>query len=45
MPIFYLRIHLGLLNVHKIENAQKLYNSHVIKFIVLNLMVKQIKPK
>jgi hypothetical protein len=32
MPIFGLRVHLGLLNLHKIGNVQKLYKSHVIKF-------------
>jgi hypothetical protein len=32
MPIFGLRLHLGLLNLHKIVNSQKLYIYHVIKF-------------
>jgi hypothetical protein len=32
MFIFGLRVHLGLLNLHKIGNAQILYKSHVIKF-------------
>jgi hypothetical protein len=31
MPIFGLRVHHGLLNLHKIGNAQKLVKSHVIK--------------
>jgi hypothetical protein len=32
MLIFCLMVHLGLLNLYKIGNAQKLYKSLVIKF-------------
>jgi hypothetical protein len=32
MPIFGLRVHLELLNLQKIVNAQKLYKYHIIKF-------------
>jgi hypothetical protein len=45
MPIFCLRVHLGLLNLHKIGNAQKLYKFHVIKFLSDNLIVNQFASK
>jgi hypothetical protein len=32
MPIFYLMVHLELLNLYKIGNAHKAYKSYVIKF-------------
>jgi hypothetical protein len=38
-------IPLGILNLHKIGNAQKVIESHVIKFQVLSLIINQYKLK
>jgi hypothetical protein len=45
MPIFGMAIPLGILNLHKIGNAQKVIESHVIKFQVLSLIINQYKLK
>jgi hypothetical protein len=45
MPIFCLRVHLGLLNLHKIGNSQKCYKFHVINFLSVNLIVYQFATK
>jgi hypothetical protein len=42
MLYFGLRVHLGLLNLHKLGNTQKLYNSHVVKFYVSLIIVQHI---
>jgi hypothetical protein len=40
MSIFGLMAHLELLNLYKIGYLQKPFNSHVIKFLVLLIIVK-----
>jgi hypothetical protein len=40
MSISDLKAHLELLNLYKIGNPQKHFNSHVIKFLVLLIIVK-----
>jgi hypothetical protein len=40
MFIFGLKAHLELLNLYKIVNLQKPFNSHVIKFLMLLIIVK-----
>jgi hypothetical protein len=41
MSIFGLKAYLEPLNLYKIENTQKHFNSHVIKFLVLLIIVKE----
>jgi hypothetical protein len=40
MSIFDLVAHIELLNLYKIGNPQKQFNSHIIKFLVLLIIVK-----
>jgi hypothetical protein len=45
MLIFDLVVPLSLPNLHKIGNAKKLFQSHVIKFLSVNLIVNQFATK
>jgi hypothetical protein len=45
MSIFGLKAHLELLNLYKIGNPHKHFNSHVIKFISVTLSSKSIENK
>jgi hypothetical protein len=40
MSIFGLKAHLELVNLYKIGNPQKHFNSHVLKVLVLLIIVK-----